>query len=167
MNPNTRIIKKYSNRRLYDTTKRSYITLEDIKTLVLAHADFRVLDADSQADITKSTLLQIINDQEETAAPIFTIEVLQHLIRSYNNNIQNLLSQYLEQAMGFFIEQQETYKNHQATYATLSQNPLVWMNNLLDMQKNFLSSLAPGFASEPMKKTRTKSTTKKSDHDNK
>ncbi len=147
MNPNTRIIKKYPNRRLYDTTQSCYITLEDVKKLVLGHINFRVLDAHTQADITKSTLLQIINDHEETATPIFTIEVLQHLIRSYNNNIQSLLSSYLEQAMSFFIQQQEIYKKDGAI--PLTKNPFAWMTELMDLQKKFLESITLNPVAQP------------------
>ena len=85
----SRIIKKYANRRLYDTESSAYITLDDLKKLVLDRVEFRVIDTQTNADITKSTLLQIISAQEETIAPIFTIEVLQHLIRSYGDNMQN------------------------------------------------------------------------------
>lgn len=151
-----RVIKKYANRRLYDTASSSYITLEDLKQLVLDRVEFRVVDAQTQADITKSTLLQIISAHEESAAPIFTIEVLQHLIRSYGDNVQNLLGQYLEQAMGFFIQQQEVYKMRQQEYNTHSFD---WMNEWLGLQQKFWNSLNNPFTeSHSAKQSQTKKT---------
>ena len=151
-----RVIKKYANRRLYDTESSSYITLEDLKKLVLDRVEFRVVDAQTQADITKSTLLQIISAHEETTAPIFTIEVLQHLIRSYGDNVQNLLGQYLEQAMGFFIQQQEVYKMRQQEYNAHSFD---WMNEWLGLQQKFWNSLNNPFTeNHSAKQSQTKKT---------
>lgn len=140
-----RIIKKYANRRLYDTQSSSYITLDNLKQLVLDRVEFRVIDAQTQADITKSTLLQIISADEETTTPIFTIEVLQHLIRSYGNNVHNLLGQYLEQAMSFFIQQQEIYKTRQQEYST---HPLGWMSEWLTLQQKFWQGLNPSMTTD-------------------
>jgi len=154
-----RIIKKYANRRLYDTVSSSYITLEDLKKLVLDRVEFRVIDAKTEADITKSTLLQIISAHEETAMPIFTIEVLQHLIRSYGDNVQNLLGQYLEQAMGFFIQQQEVYKMRQQEYSTHSFN---WVNELMEFQRKFWNSFSKPSTTDnatPYRPKKNKSTT--------
>lgn len=137
MNTTPRIIKKYANRRLYDTESSNYITLDDLKKLVLDRVEFRVLDAKTNADITKTTLLQIISAHEETITPIFTIEVLQHLIRSYGDNMQNMLGQYLEQAMEFFIHQQEIYKVKQQEY---SANSFGWMNELFNFQQKLWNS---------------------------
>ncbi|HRE30521.1 MAG TPA: polyhydroxyalkanoate synthesis regulator DNA-binding domain-containing protein, partial [Candidatus Berkiella sp.] len=78
-----RVIKKYPNRRLYDTTISSYITLEDVKRLVVEQVAIKVVDARSQEDITHSTLLQIIIDQEENGPPLFTTPILQQMIRFY------------------------------------------------------------------------------------
>ena len=81
-----RTIKKYPNRRLYDTAISSYITLEDVKQLVLERAEFHVIDARTNSDITRGILLQIISEQEEQGNPIFTAEVLAHIIRFYGAN---------------------------------------------------------------------------------
>src|ERR1700680_1993695 len=107
MNSTPRIIKKYANRRLYDTELSRYITLEEIRQLVLDNVSFRVIEAKTGADITKSTLLLIISEQEESADPVFSLEVLQHLIRSYSDNAQSMLARYLEQSMSFFIQQKQ------------------------------------------------------------
>lgn len=156
----TRIIKKYPNRRLYDTMSSSYITLEGLKKLVLERADFRVIDSQTHADITKSTLLQVISEHEENFAPIFTIEVLQHLIRSYGDNIQSLLGQYLEQAMGFFIQQHEAYKIQQQEYGA---NPFTWMNNILAFQQQFwhVPTATSQTADEPQDNMSSATNTKK------
>lgn len=153
MNTQLRIIKKYANRRLYDTQSSRYITLEDLKQLVLDRAAFRVLDAKTDADITKTTLLQIINAHEETITPIFTIEVLQHLIRSYGNNMESMLRQYLEKSMEFFIHQQESYKLKNQEY---SVNSFGWINDLLTFQQKLWHSFNTIHSpTQPPKKKKT------------
>jgi len=107
MTEETRTIKKYPNRRLYDTAISSYITLDDIKELVLNHVEFRVVDAKTQEDLTHATLLQIISEQEGAGAPIFTTQILQQLIRYYGNSMQGVVSQFLEQSMTSFLSQQQ------------------------------------------------------------
>jgi polyhydroxyalkanoate synthesis repressor PhaR len=96
-----RIIKKYPNRRLYDTTEGEYITLEDIKQLVFEREEFKVIDA-RKKDLTQNTLLQIIAEQETGETPLFTNGMLQDFIRSYQEKSQHLFSQYLEQMMQAF-----------------------------------------------------------------
>lgn len=107
----TRIIKKYPNRRLYDTAISSYITLEDVKRLVLDDVSIQVIDARSKTDITHNTLLQIIVEQEENGPPIFTTEVLQNLIRFYGSRMQNVAKGTFEQAVAFFSEQHSLLKS--------------------------------------------------------
>ena len=101
-----RIIKKYPNRRLYDTVQSKYITLADIRSLVLERIDFVVIDKKSQVDITRSILLQVIAEQEHGAEPLMSRDFLSQVIRSYGGNIQNMLSSYLEQSMKLFSSQQ-------------------------------------------------------------
>ena len=101
-----RIIKKYPNRRLYDTTVSSYITLEDVRKLVMSQEEFCVVDARSKEDITRSILLQIILEQEEDGEPIFTQQVLAQIIRFYGDALQGTLTRYLERSFGLFVEQQ-------------------------------------------------------------
>lgn len=107
----TRIIKKYPNRRLYDTAIGTYITLEDIKKLVLDRVDFKIIDVKTEKDITQSMLLQIISEQEAGATPIFTVAMLQDFIRAYHEKSQNLFSEYLEQTMNLFLKQKEFFEN--------------------------------------------------------
>lgn len=101
-----RIIKKYPNRRLYDTAISSYITLNDVKELVLTYTTFKVVEAKTGDDLTRTTLLQIISEQEDKGNPIFTTEILQHIIRFYGDSMQAMMSRFLEHSMKMFIEQQ-------------------------------------------------------------
>jgi polyhydroxyalkanoate synthesis repressor PhaR len=101
-----RVIKKYPNRRLYDTVQSKYITLSDIRTLVLDRIEFVVIDKKSQEDITRSILLQVIAEQEHGTDPVMSRDFLSQVIRSYGGNLQNMLSSYLEQSMKLFGSQQ-------------------------------------------------------------
>ncbi|MEE8107745.1 MAG: polyhydroxyalkanoate synthesis repressor PhaR, partial [Gammaproteobacteria bacterium] len=91
---NSRIIKKYPNRRLYDTEESRYITLADIRRLVLEKIDFVVIDKKSQEDITRSILLQVIADQEGHGEPVMSQDFLAQVIRSYGGTMQSMMSSY-------------------------------------------------------------------------
>lgn len=131
-----RIIKKYPNRRLYDTAISSYITLEDVRRLVFDNVKIKVIDARSQEDITHSTLLQIIIEQEEKGPSLFSTESLQQMIRFYGSSFQHLLGKMFDQGMNFFTEQQgflqKDYK--QADANNIEQDPMSMMNTI--MQNN-------------------------------
>lgn len=118
-----RIIKKYQNRRLYDTELCLYITLNDVKKLVFDHVKFQVIDAQTKKDLTQSTLLQIIAEQEATSTPIFTTALLQDLIRSYQKKSQHAFTQYLEQTMEFFLHQKSFLENQWIAYQKLFTKP--------------------------------------------
>jgi polyhydroxyalkanoate synthesis repressor PhaR len=102
-----RIIKKYPNRRLYDTAISSYITLDDVRRLVMEGVCFQVVDVRSKEDITRSILLQIIAEQEETGQPIFSSEMLTKIIRTYGKNLENVMSNFLERSLEVFADQQQ------------------------------------------------------------
>ena len=102
-----RIIKKYPNRRLYDTHTSSYITLSDVKELVLAFEEFVVVDAKTSEDLTRSILLQIILEEESGGLPIFSPELLSHMIRFYGNAMQAMLGKYLENNIRSFVDFQK------------------------------------------------------------
>lgn len=110
-----RIIKKYPNRRLYDTAISSYITLVDVKELVLEGVEFEVVDSRTDADITRSVLLQIIADQEEGGEPIFSSDLLAQVIRSYGGQEQDMLTTYLEKSMKLWGEQQRLFSEQART----------------------------------------------------
>jgi polyhydroxyalkanoate synthesis repressor PhaR len=101
-----RLIKKYPNRRLYDTRTSSYITLADVKELVLNHELFQVVDAKTSEDLTRSILLQIILEEEAGGAPMFTSDLLSHMIRFYGNAMQGMMGKYLESNIKAFTEMQ-------------------------------------------------------------
>lgn len=135
----TRIIKKYPNRRLYDTEDSKYITLEDVKKLVLAGIDFCVKDVKTDEDLTRNILLQIISEQEHGGEPFFSTELLTQIIRSYGDSVQSLAGDYIEKSMQLFVDQQKQIQE------AMSSNPLTAMSELTErnlkmwqeMQENF------------------------------
>lgn len=102
-----RLIKKYPNRRLYDTRTSAYITLADVKKLVLQGEEFRVTDAKTGEDLTRPILLQVILEEECAGAPMFSADVLTQFIRCYGNAMQGMLGTYLERNMHLFNEIQK------------------------------------------------------------
>lgn len=129
-----RIIKKYPNRRLYDTAISSYITLVDVRELVLKDVDFKVVDAKTKEDITRQILLQIISEEEEAGSPIFSSELLSQVIRSYGGKMQNMVSSYLEQSMDLFAEQQRAF--HEQTRSMIDTNPLAVITQIAEQNLN-------------------------------
>ncbi len=105
-----RVIKKYPNRRLYDTEESRYITLSDIRDLVLNKVEFTVIDKKSGADITRSILLQVIAEQELKGEAIMTEDFLSQVIRSYGKVMPGFMARYLEQSMRLFMTQQQTLR---------------------------------------------------------
>ncbi len=101
-----RVIKKYPNRRLYDTDTSSYITLTEVKALVMGSEPFVVRDAKTNEDLTRSILLQIILEEETAGAPIFTEQVLANIIRFYGHAMQDFMGSYLEKNVQFFMDLQ-------------------------------------------------------------
>jgi polyhydroxyalkanoate synthesis repressor PhaR len=102
-----RVIKKYPNRRLYDTDTSSYITLAEVKALVMDNEPFVVRDAKSNEDLTRSILLQIILEEESAGAPIFTEQVLANIIRFYGHSMQGFMGSYLEKNIQIFMDLQQ------------------------------------------------------------
>ena len=99
-----RLIKKYPNRRLYDTQTSSYVTLTDIKSLVMGGEVFSVVDAKTEEDLTRNILLQIILEEEAGGAPVFSTQMLSQIIRFYGNSMQGLMGTYLEKTMQSFVD---------------------------------------------------------------
>lgn len=132
-----RLIKKYPNRRLYDTRISGYITLADVKQLVLKHEEFQVVDVKSGEDLTRSVLLQIILEEEAGGSPMFTSDLLSQMIRFYGNTMQGMMGKYLEGNLKAFTDMQARFKEQAG--ALYGDNPAT--NNDLWMQ--FLSFQAP------------------------
>ena len=99
-----RLIKKYPNRRLYDTQTSTYVTLSDIKGLVMGGEPFKVVDAKTEDDLTRNILLQIILEEEACGSPVFSTQMLSQIIRFYGNSMQGLMGNYLEKTMQSFVD---------------------------------------------------------------
>jgi polyhydroxyalkanoate synthesis repressor PhaR len=127
-----RVIKKYPNRRLYDTDTSSYITLAEVKRLVMKSEPFMVVDAKTDDDLTRSILLQIILEEETGGVPMFTEAVLANIIRFYGNSMQGFMGSYLEKNVQSFTDMQSKMKEQAkglspeawTTYMS-PQNPLM------------------------------------------
>src|SRR5271155_3402522 len=116
MSKDVRIIKKYPNRRLYDTATSSYITLEDVKKLVLDQVIFKVEDAKTHEDLTRSILLQIILEEESgNGMPMFSSGVLSQIIRTYGQTMQGMMGTYLEKNVQTFIDIQKKLQEQSCT----------------------------------------------------
>jgi polyhydroxyalkanoate synthesis repressor PhaR len=106
-----RVIKKYPNRRLYDTVESRYITLADVRKLVVDRVDFVVIDKKSQEDITRGILLQVIAEQEHGGEPLMSRDFLSQVIRSYGGQMQGMIGSYLEQSLKLFATQQREVRD--------------------------------------------------------
>ncbi len=122
-----RVLKKYPNRRLYDTRSSSYVTLADVKQMVLDGAEFEVRDARSGDDLTRSILLQIILDEESAGVPMFSARTLSQIIRFYGHAMQGLMGTMLEQNMAAFAELQGQFLHgSQGLYDPKHLSPETW-----------------------------------------
>ncbi|MBI3727703.1 polyhydroxyalkanoate synthesis repressor PhaR [Undibacterium sp. Ji50W] len=121
------LIKKYPNRRLYDTQTSSYITLVDVKQFVLENDDFAVVDAKSGEDLTRSILLQIILEEEAGGSPMFSSVVLSQIIRYYGHAMQGMMGNYLEKNVQAFIDiQNKLAENSKGIYEGKPFSPEMW-----------------------------------------
>jgi polyhydroxyalkanoate synthesis repressor PhaR len=138
-----RIIKKYPNRRLYDTEISSYITLEEVRQLVLDSEEFEVRDAKSGDDLTRSVLLQIISEHEETGQPMFTTQLLSQVIRFYGDSMQGFMGSYLEKSLQIFLDQQTKFRSQLNNI--LGQTPWSMLNGLTERNMDLWKSVQDGF----------------------
>jgi len=132
-----RIIKKYPNRRLYDTETSAYITLAEVKELVLQYKEFQVQDAKTGDDLTRAILLQIILEEESGGVPMFTTNMLANIIRYYGHAMQGLMGSYLERSIGAFHEAQKRFQQQaQSVYGDLPRMPAeAWTEFVSQQQK--------------------------------
>jgi polyhydroxyalkanoate synthesis repressor PhaR len=136
--PAERIIKKYPNRRLYDTEESRYITLAEIKAMVMNDTGFKVLDSQTEQDITRNILLQIIVEQEAGGQPLFTSSMLERFIRFYGDPAQAALSSFLEQGLDMLLQQQRalneqvqgTWTNPMEYWTTIGQQNMDLWNRM-------------------------------------
>jgi polyhydroxyalkanoate synthesis repressor PhaR len=144
----TRTIKKYANRRLYDTSSSRYITLADLKDLIVQGEAVRIVDAKSRADITREVLLQLVAEQESLGRPILSEAVLTALVRFYGHPLQQTATRYVESALGLLQSQQrQVLEQMRGLLDTpvdlagkLARQNAEWLNQL---QQGFLDALNP------------------------
>jgi polyhydroxyalkanoate synthesis repressor PhaR len=135
-----RAIKKYPNRRLYDTQTSSYITLSDVKDMVMACEHFVVVDAKTGEDITRSILLQIILEEETAGVPMFSTQALAQIIRFYGHTMQGLMGNYLEQNIQSFIDLQSRLTENSVMNL---QNPLMqnFMGGYIEQSRQMFTQM--------------------------
>jgi polyhydroxyalkanoate synthesis repressor PhaR len=135
----TRVIKKYPNRRLYDTEESRYITLADIKNLVMNKVDFEVIDKKSGENITRTILLQVISEHEQQGEAIMSEDFLAQIIRAYGSVVPDFMANYLEKSLSLFMQQQ-TYMQGQMQ-GLAGSNPLNTMTELTQQSFQRLQTL--------------------------
>ena len=137
-----RVIKKYPNRRLYDTQTSTYVTLADIKQLVMTSESFKVLDAKTDEDLTRSILLQIILEEEACGVPIFTTQMLQQMIRFYGHSMQGLMGSHLERTMQSFMDMQQ--KLSEQSKSMTGGGTEAW-TQMMNLQNPFMQNLMTNY----------------------
>lgn len=142
-----RVIKKYPNRRLYDTRVSSYITLEEVRQLVLSGETFEVRDAKTGEDLTRSVLLQIIAEHEQQGQPIFSTSLLSRIIRFYGDDMQGFVGGYLENSLKVFLEQQDKFRTQLNTL--LGQTPWSMLNDITERNIDLWKSMQSGVHTPP------------------
>ncbi len=152
MESQLRLIKKYPNRRLYDTKTSSYITLADVKQMVLKQEEFQVVDAKSGDELTRQILLQIILDEESGGVPMFSSDLLSQLIRFYGNAMQGLMGTYLEKNIRAFHDIQKTLQDQsQRMYGDNSRASQELWAQFMNLQGPAMQSLMQAYVEQSQK----------------
>jgi polyhydroxyalkanoate synthesis repressor PhaR len=148
----TRLIKKYPNRRLYDTKTSSYITLADVKQMVLKNEDFQVLDAKTNEDLSRQILLQIILDEESGGMPMFSSDLLSQMIRSYGSAMQGFMGSYLEKNLEGFQQMQKALQDQsQKLYGDGSRSSNEIWAQFMSMQGPAMQGLMQAYMEQSQK----------------
>ncbi|MFP6809191.1 MAG: polyhydroxyalkanoate synthesis repressor PhaR [Pseudomonadales bacterium] len=135
-----REFKKYPNRRLYDISESRYVTVEDLRKLILSGESVSVVDSKSGKDLTRTVLLQIISEQEgEGHEPILTNRVLEQLVKFYGDPVQGVVSRYIEQSIMTFLEHQEKYRLSVQEFS--SADPINLMRKALEQNMDFWNKM--------------------------
>ena len=150
--PESRIIKKYPNRRLYDTEISSYITLEEVRQLVVDGEKFEVRDAKTGEDLTRSVLLQIITEHEDSGQPMFTTQLLSQVIRFYGDSMQGFMGSYLEKSLQVFLDQQQQFRSQLNNI--MGRTPWSMLNDLTERNMDAWRSVQQGFLNDAVNKAR-------------
>ncbi len=152
MEQELRLIKKYPNRRLYDTQTSSYITLADVKQMVLRHESFQVVDAKSSEDLTRQILLQIILEEESAGAPMFSSDMLSQLIRFYGNAMQGMMGTYLEKNIRAFQDMQKALQDQsQKLYGDNPRAPQEMWAQFTNLQGPVLQNMMQTYMEQSQK----------------
>jgi len=149
-----RIIKKYANRRLYDTHESRYITLEELKNLIVSGQETQIVDAKTKKDISREVLLQLVAEQESAGTPILNESILTSMIQFYGHPMQKMASQYLELALEQLQTQrsqlseqmQKVMQSPTDLVKDITRQNLEWMSTL---QETFLGAMKPPGKAEP------------------
>lgn len=152
MSEEVRLIKKYPNRRLYDTRTSAYITLGDVKDLVLKFEPFKVLDAKTGDDLTRSILLQIILEEESGGVPLFSCELLSGFVRFYGSAMQGMLGKYLENNMRTFVDFQHKLQDQsRSMYGDNSHLQADFWAQFLNFQQPAMQSMMTAYMDQSKK----------------
>ncbi len=136
-----RQFKKYPNRRLYDIEESKYVTVEDIRKIILKGESITVVDSKTEKDLTRTVLMQIISEQEgEGHEPILTNRVLEQLIRFYGDAMQSIVGRYIEQSITTFLDHQDRYR--QSVRDLTSTEPLTMMRKAMEQNMEFWNRMA-------------------------
>ena len=148
----SRLIKKYPNRRLYDTKTSSYITLADVKQMVLKNEDFQMLDAKTNEDLSRQILLQIILEEESGGMPMFSSDLLSQMIRSYGSAMQGFMGSYLEKNLeGFQQMQKALQEQSQKLYGDNSKSSQEIWAQFMNMQGPAMQGLMQAYMEQSQK----------------
>ena len=147
-----RLIKKYPNRRLYDTKTSSYITLADVKQMVLRNEDFHVVDAKTNEDLSRQILLQIILEEESGGMPMFSSDLLSQMIRSYGSAMQGFMGSYLSKNIEAFQQLQKTMQEQsQKVYGDNSRGAQELWAQFMNLQGPAMQSLMQAYMEQSQK----------------
>jgi len=147
-----RLIKKYPNRRLYDTKTSSYITLADVKQMVLKQEDFHVVDAKTGDELTRQILLQIILEEESGSVPMFSSDLLSQMIRSYGGAMQGFMGSYLEKNVEAFQQMQKSLQDQsQRIYGDNSRASQELWSQFMNLQGPAMQSLMQAYMEQSQK----------------
>jgi polyhydroxyalkanoate synthesis repressor PhaR len=145
---NERVIKKYANRRLYDSTGSRHVTLDDIRKMIVSGEKVKVIDDKSGEDLTRAVLLQVISEQEQFGTPVLSTELLEGIIRFYGNPVQEMLTRYMEQSISAISRQQQAMRAEMAKVMEGPMAPMAEfarqnMEQWAKMQASMLSAFSP------------------------
>jgi polyhydroxyalkanoate synthesis repressor PhaR len=135
----TRVIKKYPNRRLYDTEISKYITLDNVRQLVMDSVDFIVKDVKTDENLTRGILLQIISEQEHDGEPFFSTSALSQIIRFYDDSMQGVAGDFIQKSLELFVDQQKQLQD------SVTTDPLSAMNEIAENNLKMWQDMQAGF----------------------